>query len=235
YLSSLGRYCNSPSECWYYVGTPADGDSVIAVGAVSVSGARSPFSSFGPTSDGRTKPDVSAMGSGVYYASSSSTGFSSGNGTSFSAPMVSGIATQMLQANPSLTPTQVLDILKQSGSQSQNPDNELGWGIVDAEVAVASAIAVSVEDEKPNADFRLSTYPNPFRDHLTFTIDVSVPGPVSVTIYDLLGREVARPFESPLSTGDHVVVWNEPGLASGVYVYVAETAEGVRSGRVVRL
>ncbi len=234
YLSSLGRYCNAPSECWYYVGTPADGDSVIAVGAVDASGTRAPFSSFGPTADGRTKPDVSAMGAGVYYAATTS-GFGFGNGTSFSAPMVSGIATQMLQANPSLTPDQVLDILRQSGSRSQNPDNELGWGIVNAELAVASAIAVSVDNEEPITSFRLNAYPNPFRDHVTFAIDVSTHGAASLVIYDLLGREVGRPLDADMATGNHVIMWNEPRLAAGVYVYVATTADGVRSGRLVRL
>jgi subtilisin family serine protease len=234
YVSSLGRYCNDPSECWYYVGTPADGDSVIAVGGVDASGARSPFSSFGPTADGRTKPDVSAMGSSVYYAATS-TGYGFGSGTSFSAPMVSGIVTQMLQANPSLTPTQVLDILRQSASQSQSPDNALGWGIVNAEIAVAAAIAVSVEDETPVADFRLSAYPNPFSDHVTFTLAAESSGPASIVIYDLLGREVAQPLQSDVVHGEHVVVWAGSDLAAGVYVYVATTRSGTRSGRLVRI
>jgi subtilisin family serine protease len=234
YLSSLGRYCASPSECWYYIGTPADGDSVIAVGAVDASGTRSPFSSFGPTTDGRTKPDVSAMGTGVYHASTS-TGFSYGNGTSFSAPVVSGIAAQMLQANPNLTPNQVATILRQSASQSLSPDNALGWGIVNAEVAVAGAIAAGIEDESPHSDYHMSTYPNPFDGHLTFAVDVGTPGPASITIYDLLGREVAKPLRVNLAPGLHTITWNTAALSAGVYVFVAETPIGTRTGRVVRI
>ena len=49
----------------HYIGTPADGDSVIAVGATTLAGAKAGFSSFGPTADGRTKPDVSAPGAGA--------------------------------------------------------------------------------------------------------------------------------------------------------------------------
>lgn len=63
---------------------PADGDSVIAVGAVTSSGTRSYFSSVGNTVDGRIKPDVMAMGSGVRVASSTSdNGYTSSSGTSF--------------------------------------------------------------------------------------------------------------------------------------------------------
>ncbi|NNG27294.1 MAG: S8 family serine peptidase, partial [Ignavibacteriaceae bacterium] len=68
---------NSASNSGYHpdhntLGAPADGDSVITVGAVDGSGARASFSSVGPTVDGRIKPDLMAMGSGVYVARSSS-------------------------------------------------------------------------------------------------------------------------------------------------------------------
>ena len=129
----------------------------------------------------------------------------------------------------------VLAILRQSASLSMNPDNSLGWGIVNAEVAVASAIAVSVNDEAPVADFRLSAYPNPFAQHVTFTLEMDSPGSASLAIYDLLGREVARPVQSDLAPGEHVVMWNGSGLAAGVYVYVATTPSGTRSGRLVRI
>lgn len=80
--------CSAPQQCWYYVGTPADADSVIAVGAVSPDSTLAGFSSRGPTADGRIKPDISAMGVSVVVATDGG-GFSFfGNGTSFASPQI---------------------------------------------------------------------------------------------------------------------------------------------------
>ncbi len=237
-VTSAGNWvsfgCGSPAECWYRIGTPADGDSVVAVGAVDATGTRGYFSSYGPTADGRIKPDVSAMGVSVYHAQSS-TGYGSGSGTSFSAPMVSGVVCQMLQANPGLKPMQVLDILRQSGNQSQNPDNSLGWGVINAEVAVAAAIAVSTENETPPASFAVSAYPNPFDRHVTFRFRTITPGRASVRVFDLLGRQVGPPQERDVHSGEHAIIWHGDTLSSGVYVYVLETPDGTGTGRLVHL
>lgn len=124
---------------------PADGDSVISVGAVNSDGTRSNFSSVGPTVDGRIKPDLMAMGSGVYVArSSSSTSYGTSNGTSFSCPILAGAAALLLSVDPTLTPMEVLNLLRQTASQSNNPDNLMGWGIINT-LAAIDLIAVPVE------------------------------------------------------------------------------------------
>src|SRR5690606_16471691 len=53
---------NSGSGSWHYIGMPADADSILAVGAVDSLGRHGLFSGYGPSADGRIKPDVSAMG-----------------------------------------------------------------------------------------------------------------------------------------------------------------------------
>jgi len=132
---------NAGNSAWFFVTAPADGDSVIAVGAVDLARLPASFSGRGPTADGRIKPDVSAMGQGVVVATSS--GFSTGgNGTSFSSPMVAGIVAQMLQVNPALNPIEVRDILTSTASKAQSPDNNVGYGVVDAEAALAAAEAM---------------------------------------------------------------------------------------------
>ncbi len=118
------------------LGAPADGDSVIAVGAVDASGARVYFSSVGPTVDGRIKPDIMAMGSNVFVASPYGSGYTSSDGTSFSCPLAAGVAALVLSANPGLTPMQVRDALRETASRHDMPDNKYGWGIVDALAAV---------------------------------------------------------------------------------------------------
>ena len=118
------------------LGAPADGDSVIAVGAVDASGSRVSFSSVGPTVDGRIKPDIMAMGSGVYVANPYGSGYTTSSGTSFSCPLAAGVAALVLSANPTLTPMQVRDALRETASRHNNPDNKYGWGIVNALDAV---------------------------------------------------------------------------------------------------
>ena len=127
------------------LGAPADGDSVITVGAVGSDGERSSFSSVGPTVDGRIKPDLMAMGSGVYVARSSSpTSYGNSSGTSFSCPILAGAAALVLSVDPTLTPIEILDLLRQTASQSNNPDRLMGWGIINTLDAI-ELIPVPVE------------------------------------------------------------------------------------------
>ncbi|MDI6766067.1 MAG: S8 family serine peptidase [Bacteroidota bacterium] len=118
---------------------PADGDSVIAVGAVYSNGIRTSFSSVGPTTDAppRIKPDVMAMGSGVKVASSTNTtGYGLAAGTSFSCPLSAGVAALILCANPTLNPMQIRDAMRQTASQAATPDNLMGWGILNTDSAI---------------------------------------------------------------------------------------------------
>ena len=123
------------------LGAPSDGDSVFAIGSVTSSGTRSSFSSVGPTVDGRIKPDFMAMGSNVYHAGSFGTNtYWGGDGTSFSCPLAAGVCALILQKNPTLTPMQVREALRTTASLSNNPNNQFGWGIIDALDAINSMI-----------------------------------------------------------------------------------------------
>ena len=129
---------------------PADGDSVFTIGAVTSTGTRSSFSSVGPTVDGRIKPDLMAMGSSVYHATSVANYYATGSGTSFSCPLVAGVCALLLDVNPNLTPMEVLQFLRTTASQINNPDNLYGWGIVNALEAI-NLIPPSVELTSFNA------------------------------------------------------------------------------------
>ncbi|RKZ20119.1 hypothetical protein DRQ50_00375 [bacterium] len=116
---------------------PADADSVITVGAVDNDGLVAWFSSPGPTADGRIKPDVAARGvSNTVANPNDDRGYGTASGTSFSCPLISGVAALVLERAPQLTPIQVREALRQTASQPGAPDNDLGWGVVDAYAAV---------------------------------------------------------------------------------------------------
>ncbi|MBK9405434.1 MAG: S8 family serine peptidase [Ignavibacteria bacterium] len=147
---------------------PADGDSVITVGAVTSGGSRSSFSSVGPTTDipARIKPDIMTMGSSNYVAGTSGNSYYNGSGTSFACPLNSGVCALILSANKNLTPIQVRDILRKFGSNNNTPDNLMGWGIINAKKSVDTAR-------------KLDTQP-PVIQHTQTVFSVRTPGPVII-------------------------------------------------------
>jgi len=79
--------------------------NILTVGAVTSSGAMSSFSSWGPTDDGRVKPDVVAKGVSVYSTMElSNNDYDYLSGTSMSGPMVSGSTGLLLQHQQNLHP-----------------------------------------------------------------------------------------------------------------------------------
>jgi serine protease AprX len=120
---------NEGSSSWYYIGAPADGDSVFSIGAVTASGNYASFSSHGPTYDGQMKPDVVAQGSGTAIINATTGNVTTGSGTSFSSPVTAGMVTCLWQAHPNRRNTQILEAIQQSGSLANNPNYQLGYGI----------------------------------------------------------------------------------------------------------
>lgn len=158
-VSSAGNEGNNE---WQYVTAPADADSILTVGAVDSNRNYAAFSSTGPTPDGRIKPDVVAMGQRAYVTGPSNNELLQGNGTSFSAPLVSGLAACLWQAFPEATNMEIRNAIIHSASQSDNPDTLLGYGIPDFYQAR------KMLDESINNQFPLSevikVYPNPAKN-----------------------------------------------------------------------
>ena len=148
------------------LGSAADADSIISVGAITFSGDPASFTSNGPTSDGRIKPDVVAPGVYVYTAvvkeiSGNDSTYEYSNGTSFSTPITAGICALILSAHPELTPLQVRDAVRNTASLSGNPNNILGWGIVNAYDALlyhGMAWSNDFQIEKTENEVTVSTY-----------------------------------------------------------------------------
>ena len=161
---SMGNYFQTKEPS---LGSAADADSIISIGAVTYSGDPASFTSNGPTSDGRIKPDVVAPGVNVYSAkvkevSGNNSTYEFVSGTSYSTPITAGICALILSAHPELTPIQVRDALRNTASQSDNPDNVLGWGNVNAYDALlyfGMAWSNEFQIEKPESDkIIISTY-----------------------------------------------------------------------------
>lgn len=129
---------NEGNKNWRFITAPGDGAKTLTVGAVNSNNNLAGFSSRGPTSDGRIKPEVVAQGVSVYRALGSSDGYSFGDGTSFSAPIVSGIAALLLSAHPHLNNEQIRDIIIKSSGNYNNPNNDVGYGLTSAICAITT-------------------------------------------------------------------------------------------------
>jgi hypothetical protein len=123
---------NEGLSSWVHILAPADGDSVIAVGAVNPDRSLYPKSSRGPTFDGRIKPDLMAQGGLVYTVNPNSTdAYTYNYGTSVACPLGSGAAALVLTIVPDLDPMNLRELLTKTASQSDAPDNQFGYGIID--------------------------------------------------------------------------------------------------------
>ena len=131
---------NEGTNAWHYLITPADADSIIAVGAVSTAGVVGSFSSYGPSFDGRVKPDLANVGVNATIASPSNGQPTFGSGTSFACPNMAGITTCLWQAFPEVNNMGIINAMKQSATRASNPDTRVGFGIPDMKKSFAILI-----------------------------------------------------------------------------------------------
>ena len=216
---------NEGSSAWHYISAPSDAASVLAIGAVTQTQVRASFSSFGPSADGRVKPDLAARGQGTVIGAPGGQ-IVMGNGTSFATPLVAGLAAGFWQAYPKLTAAQVTDALRQSGSQYATPDDELGYGIPSFERA--SAVANTYDQS-------VLVYPNPFTDADLLGIrwgDLPVNAPLEATLTNLSGRVIwQNHYTSP---GLAAFILPNLHLAAGMYFITLTSGDKRRTLKVVK-
>lgn len=121
---------NEGNKRWHHIGAPADAEGIITVGSTTALGQKSNFSSFGPTADGRVKPDACATGSMTIVANPQGR-FTCSFGTSFSSPLLAGMVACLWQAFPDKPNTDIIAAVQQAGNQFEKPDNDLGYGVTD--------------------------------------------------------------------------------------------------------
>lgn len=130
---------------WKVLITPADADSVLSVGAVRSLENMEIYSSFGPTADGRRKPNVVACGYDLVAMDKGNYDYS--QGTSFATPMVSGFAACVRQMHPDWTVMQLIQEIEKSGNLYPYYDYAFGYG-----VPQASYFVDMPETKKPRFD-----------------------------------------------------------------------------------
>ena len=214
---------NSGASPWTYIAAPADGFNVLSVGAVNAEGNYSPFSSKGPSYDGRVKPNVMAQGQGTIIASASG-GVFPGNGTSFSAPLIYGMAACLWQSNPEKTASEIFTAIEQSAHLFNHPDNLYGYGIPNFSIAsllISDTFVFNVPDND-----KFLVYPNPFQSSINIEVYTKREQEMLIEIFDYSGKNI---FQKELTVGnnDYCRISFKEGerLSPGIY-FVHITAPG---------
>jgi len=97
----------------------------------------------------------------------------------------------------------------------------------------ASGVEVEAQDGLPT-DYRLAqNYPNPFNPTTVISFDVKQTGPVRLTVYDALGREVARLVDRMMTQGAYTVGFDAGALPSGVYFYQLRAGDAILNRKMI--
>jgi len=130
---------NEGNKTWKYIGSPADAKETITVGGVRADGNPSAFSSFGPTFDGRVKPEICARGTSVEMIDVNGN-LTYGNGTSYAAPIITGLMAGYLQYFKEnqihITIHEILQSIFRTGNLYFNPTDQMGYGIPNFQAAL---------------------------------------------------------------------------------------------------
>ncbi len=168
--------------------------NVVTVGSVESNKAMSNYSNWGPTDDGRVKPDIVAQGSNMdaplYSSNNGYTGqVSASSGTSYAAPVVAGAALLLQQYyksifNKYMTAASLKALLLHTAEDLGNPgpDAKFGWGLLNIEKA-----AQTIKQMQPGGSTKLIEYTtNPVNDGNTQQIEgwqfSNGPGPMRASI-----------------------------------------------------
>jgi hypothetical protein len=208
---------NEGEKPWHYITAPCDGKNVLCIGAVDSFRNKAGFSSFGPSSDGRVKPDVMAMGLKVTIIGSD--GFlKTGSGTSFSGPLMAGFVACLKQAHPTMTNDRIFKAIIMSADRYSKPDTAYGYGIPNI-LKADSILNVLAKVDRFEATF-YKAYPNPGMGSLTLESKALIE---EISIVGIEGRKV---LHEVLSNPEYKIKLNAENFKEGLYLIRIRTASG---------
>ncbi|MGE5944848.1 MAG: S8 family serine peptidase [Flavobacteriales bacterium] len=206
------------------INAPADSPSVLSVGAVTASGTYASFSSVGSAIQPTQKPDVVAQGQASYVIGINGM-IGTLNGTSFSSPILAGGIVCLWQALPDKTNAEMMQLVRESASQYNNPDYLLGYGIPDL-LAALNTEPPNGNDEEDQEEILM--FPNPSSGDLYFKLP-SEETLWTFSIYDILGRKV----NSFLILDENAPI-DISNLITGLYVVKIESPKTSKKFKLIK-
>ena len=200
---------NEGNQTWKYIVTPADNEKVFTIGGVDSTGNPSVFTSFGPNSAGKVKPDASARATSTYFAYNN--GAYPGNGTSYATPLSAGGIACLLQAIPNSTNREFLkNTLRQTASLYPNYTDQLGYGILNFGNALSSFLSTNENALKS----KIKIYPIPAKNEINISTTEKLK---NISVYNSLGQFLFNSNASKI---------NVEKLEKGIYFIKITTEKG---------
>lgn len=220
---------NERNKTWQRIIAPSDGENVIGVGAVDINLNPASFTSAGPAAGGAVKPNVSAMGVSTVIQISNGN-ISVGSGTSFSSPVMAGMAASLWQMFPEKPAVAIKEAIEMSASQYNSPDSLVGYGIPDMRVAAELLGYQEVDEIETNSSWKV--FPNPVKDQLVIWSTDNSAESVQVEWFSLQGNLL----KSWVKSGTKRLFINDlPPAATGIYILRIKSGSHSESFKINKL
>ena len=219
-----------------YISCPADGDSVLAVGAVKHNLEIAAFSSWGPNSNGKIKPNVVSIGEGTILVNATGNPVS-GNGTSFSAPNISGLIASLWQAFPDFNNMEILAAVENSAHKRNNPDERFGYGIPDFKLAYEELLNARVKRNLQNLleDNNFKIFPNPYHNSFNIAFIPRTSGITYIQVSDAVGRVILH-RQVTVTEGEafNLPIHSLSEMPVGLYLISIIDSKGIRTKKLIK-
>lgn len=206
-----------------HIAVPADGISVLTVGAVTSMRIVTSFSSVGLSFDGRVKPDVMAQGQSVVLSDPSGNIVTS-DGTSFSSPITAGMVACLWQAFPNMTNKEIKDLIIKFADRYSTPNAQYGYGIPDYSLSLSNGLGIN--NFLTTKDVFM--YPNPTKDMSTVSLSDNFESGI-LRIYSILGQKIEERIINNASSSISLKT-----LQSGIYIYEIDCNGSVTKGKLIK-
>ncbi|MEM7107091.1 MAG: S8 family peptidase [Bacteroidota bacterium] len=208
---------------WGIVTAPADADSVLSVGSVNALGVISFSSSNGPTADGQIKPEVMARGVNTSVINALGN-LNTASGTSFSAPLIAGMAACIWEARPDLTAQQLRDTIISISDNFDTPNNQYGYGIP----RYGDILITSVEGALRS---KIKVFPNPATSNAITVSGIKYNRPEFTLIAMNGTRSILKSIQSN-EKGNYRVDLGK--ISSGTYLVEIDLGNRTQTIKVVK-
>jgi subtilisin family serine protease len=155
-----------------------------------------------------------------------------GNGTSFSGPVITGLAACLWQANPDAKAMEIYNSICESADRFYHPNNDYGYGVPDFNLA---NILLKASQQGPEDAGSIKVFPNPFNNQLYIFFESSVNESVDVILYDLAGKEIFHKTYPEVSGKKYMIIDSDfESIQNGVYIIRIETGDVSRNSKLIK-